>query len=460
MIKNKAFAEDKLKIFINVVIVCFLTLTACSKSQSSGDSNDAPSTTDNGTNDVPPDKSYLWLHHKGVHGALRITHKAVTSGSWPDQCKVDLDATNPADRDIKCITETAELDLMHVGMTLEFNVPEHVKCPYAITMSPYFMRFEPPHLTSPYITDGSVAQSIPPRFVYQEINEIAGTYSVSGFYNDPSSVSPVANTNIIVTSSDGANGYRCKFDYTGIRGGVNCCAGDYTLITKTTASDSTVTINRSSANWGGKPGACLSGPATTLQKVDIDTGFPAAYYWRKEEQGFTNLLLQKKSFQNPIELMSELGPFAETSPADPAFGKFEMKGILEDFYSSRYLANYFKTEPPAFNILTSSSTLLYGGYTGGSESFGRVDLSFHDPRYFTVICADANREVYARIQLQIREWNTYANLEKKTEPVNDEDDESGSEDFPGSGSDDYDKADFADWEDPLPEGRVYPGSAL
>ena len=120
--------------FITTILVLFSGLIACSKKASVSTSDF--SSNENTTGDIQPSKSYLWLHHKAVSGALRYTHKTVTSGSWPDLCKVDLDATSAADRDIMCVTETSELDLMFLGMNLEYNVPAHVKCPYVMTMAP------------------------------------------------------------------------------------------------------------------------------------------------------------------------------------------------------------------------------------------------------------------------------------------------------------------------------------
>lgn len=478
---NKIEMFTKCKLFICLFLSGIFIVLGCGKSNPSGGDGGSPSTTDdvNGSNDNPPEKNYLWIHHKSVTGSLRYTHKSVAVGSsWTEnKCQVDLDAASAAERDIMCITESAELDLMYLGLKLEFNVPEHSKCIYAITMSPYFMRYEPPHLVSPYDEDGTNLQKIPPRYVYEYSNESTGKYAVFGYYGDPGSpinengtptIAPTAvvNTNIALTSSEGVNGYRCKFDYSDLIGGSNCCSGDYIFISRSIASDGTDTIRRSNKSWGGNPANCLSGPALTLQKKNEWTDFPIDTYWRKKDESDALLFKEmnkfsSKKFQSPIEIMSDIKSYvADDTSEGPAFGKFEMNGIIENYGSTQYLANYFTTEPKPFEVLTGgeskndSSNIIYYGYHGGVSQGYQINLRWRDPRYFTVLCADSNREIYARIQLQVREWNTYDNLKKGVEQVSGEDDIVGAEtDFP-----EYGKGDFSDWND-LSVGS-YPGSGL
>ena len=290
--------------FITTILVLFSGLIACSKKASVSTSDF--SSNENTTGDIQPSKSYLWLHHKAVSGALRYTHKTVTSGSWPDLCKVDLDATSAADRDIMCVTETSELDLMFLGMNLEYNVPAHVKCPYVMTMAPYFFRYEPPRDT------GVATPPIEPANVVVVDNQVTGTWSATATYADGTT------PNTYFTAGSGE--YTCGFDYSKQKpAGPNCCEGYYNLQTNTTTTDGT-TITNTRVDWNGLRGNCLSGPAMTLHPISV-SGFPIPLIWRMKEQLET---------MSPLKIASDrTTDKISLSPLD-LFRKSEKSFILDE----------------------------------------------------------------------------------------------------------------------------------
>lgn len=425
--------------FLNIfALVLVLTFNfGCSKKADFG-SGDSGSGVDNGVGDAKPSNNFLWLHHKSVTGALRYTHKVVTSGSWPDQCKVDLDATDPADRDIMCNTESTELDLVHLGLTLEYNVPAHVKCPYVTTMAPFFFQYEPPR-------DDTI--HLEPVYVFVDDNQLTGTYSAAAYY-DSAGTTPNPN----FSYSKGA--YRCGFDYSSGKG-PNCCEGIYNETVKTTPSDgSAATFVSSEKTWGGDRSSCLNGPALKLNPSRFGkSSWPSPIVWRLKEQLDGNTTMSSKArFASPIELLGEFKSLAdEAVPATGKnFGSFEIGSLInESFGTSRYLATYYSSAQPA----TAFSDILK--YSPFKETYKLLG----DPRYYSILCTNYAYEVTARIRLSVREWNTYSALQAATEPTSNEDDNTDAEtDFP-----DYSNQDFLDWEDSagwMSGVNTYPGGSL
>jgi len=467
-----------------LAILCLLNITSCGKKSASSGTDTASSTTSGG--DVQPSSNYLWAHHKAVTGAVRYTHKAVTSGEWTDQCKVDLDATSASDRDIMCVTETAELDLMHLGINLEYNVPAHVKCPYLITMPPYFFRYEPPR------DDGTATPPIEPAYVDVTVNNVAGTYSATGYYSNHTTVNPYFTS--------GSGEYTCGFDYSkNIPAGPKCCQGKYTLVTTTIDPDPSdadpsrtkTKVVVSTGDWGGLHGSCLAGPALQLNPLYED-GFPMAVIWRMTEQAesLSSKSLKEKTFFSPIDAIKNFGDHLASSNiqsinfpnvngklnsfnkaqmksiktrdnVDPKlnFGSFEVDSLLKQkLGTTRFLANYTKgTTPRPFQDIIDYYSVEYPpGYN--------FLTNYLDPRYFNILCADTAKEITARIRVVIREWNTAAALKLATEPTADEDDATGNEtDFPQ-----FPNHDYYDWEDTYGLRRWngassatgYPGTSL
>lgn len=411
------------------IIFLFSGPMACSK-KSSVSSSDF-SSNENTTGDIQPSKSYLWLHHKAESGALRYTHKAVTSGTWPDLCKVDLEAADPAERDIMCITESTELDLMFLGMNLEYNVPAHAKCPYVITSAPYFFRYEPPRDT------GTANPPLEPANVTVTDNQVTGVWGATATYADGTTPNP------FFTSGSGE--YTCGFDYSKQKpAGPNCCQGYYNLRTITTTTDGTTTTN-SRVDWNGNRAYCLAGPAMTLNPPS-DSGFPMISIWRMKEQLETMSSLKISANRitsdislSPLDLFKDSEKRFILEEEKINFGNFEVSSLInQKFSTTRFLANYTTgtTPRPFTDILDYYSFEAPPGYDALAN--------YADPRYFTVLCTDKAHEVTARIRLQIREWNTEAALKLATEPTTaQEDDVVGDEtDFP-----EFPNHDFYDWED-------------
>ncbi|MEY4615661.1 MAG: hypothetical protein RJB66_621 [Pseudomonadota bacterium] len=389
--------------------------------------------------DTPPANNYLWLHHKAETGALRFTHQ---SGDWSKQCKVDLDSTNPAERDISCVVESTELDLMHIGMNIEYNVPAHIKCPYAATMAPYFFQYEPPRNDS---ADNPIPAKPHIEPIYVEYNQDtdAGTTSVAGYYD-----SGKVKANPYIEMIEG--GYTCSYNYAPY--GPNCCEGEYTELA-IVKSGGITTKTLSTKNWGGKHSNCLNGPAMSLNPLNAE-GWPAVLVWRMKEQVGSQFKNDNdNTFQSPLEILDGIKIKLADSTPTKNFGSFDVPSLItKGLGTTRYLATYKNgAVPRAFSdILNYYDSAYPPGYLWRAN--------YADPRYYTMLCADHAFEITARIKLQIREWNTYSELktavENLTEPSSSEDNKSGNEtDFPS-----FPNHDFYDWEDTSGWSSIFDGN--
>lgn len=441
---------------------------SCGKKDIVSSSDSGSTLPPNDAGDTQPPSNYLWLHHKAETGALRYSH---VKGDWSQSCKVDLDSTDPAKRDIECMTESTELDLMSIGLDLEYNVPAHAKCPYAITMAPYFFQYEPPRDDSGDIPAPAKPHT-EPSYVYVFVNtKFSYMSSAVGYYNtyheaypNPT-VTPIPVPPTPATSDDVANGikinpyfhstggsYSCGFDYTPY--GPNCCEGDY-IERRVTLSDPTTgafTDEQTTKSWGGDRSNCLSGPGIVTNPPRVGK-WPSIVVWRMQKQieqgakSVTDKALQKlRQKLGSVEVReaspktkTQFMPKADSSPTSLNFGSFNIPSLINSGYgTTRYISSFSPIgEPKAFTDVLN--------YFFRNDSSGKNPRkSYAHPSYFTVVCADYALEVTARIRLQVREWNTFAALQKAAEPTTArEDNVAGNEtDYP-----EFPNADFLDWED-------------
>jgi hypothetical protein len=422
------------QIYILFIVSCTFIFGCAKKNPEVTGSSNLSSNTDG---DLQPTANFMWVHHKAAPGVLRYTHKAVSSGPWTEQCKVDLDAVNGADRDIVCIADSTELDLMHTGINLQYNIPVNAKCPYVLTMTPYFFRYEPARYDS---DDSPVPEfpHLPPGYVEIVDDKVNGTYTVTAWYD-----SSKTKANPYFQQIPG--GYRCGFDYSYVEG-PNCCPGKYALKTTTITTETPAgETENSEGDWGGSATNCLAGPALKLNQGTGSNSWPSPKIWSMNAQGATQLKPKVlDSFQSPLTLIQKLDGLefkvAEEAPADgkEVFGNIEITSLFDDlFIHTRYVANYFTgTTPKAFSdILDYFDPEMPPGYLWKAR--------YADPRYYTFLCLDSGEEVTARIRVMVREWNSYDALKIATEPTAGEDNSYGTEsDFP-----EFPIHDHYDWND-------------
>jgi hypothetical protein len=115
------------------------------------------------------------------------------------------------------------------------------------------------------------------------------------------------------------------------------------------------------ASWSGDAGACLYGPAIETQSL-TSAGFPMPDIYYVKGEGKNDVY----------------------KPSSP----------IQKLASNVYLANYF--DPADHNS-------PFVGYPGA------LNITH---RYYELRCLDRAHELKARIRVQIRDWNTYAEWEK------------------------------------------------
>jgi hypothetical protein len=431
-----------------VLLASVMTLGACGKKAEKSTSNSSVVVDDDDGNGALPPENYFYVHHKAEQGILRYTHKDVAAGAWSDKCQIDLDSEDPAARDITCKTESTELDLMHAGLTLKYNVPDHPNCPYLMVMTPFYFRHQPPT---------SVASEQPPSLVTVTTDQGAGTVTVTS-----------DNGNVI---DYGGGAYGCRYDYSKVyEGGPDCCFGKYAEVAVTIPADpaNETTTTTTAKEWSGRVSSCLSGVGMEKQEL-TDDGWPMMTIYRLIEQSslldfkisgmgkevMSPIKVERKPTVRPLFSLassSALKNFAdETTPGGLLYGEISMEGIFKKKYgSTRYLSNYIADTsvaslPRAFSDIVN--------YFNPGNYYSRDG----EPYYYTFICLDQGKEVYSRIRLMVREWNTYSALKAAQEPTSGEDDTSGNEDFPNTPP--FPKADYTDWKDLMDAGYDYEYSA-
>jgi hypothetical protein len=411
---------------LNLLFMCIaLALAGCSGDSGSGDT--LTSTTAPTTGGVTPpaaavSKDYFYVNQKVVQGALRHIHK---SNDWNAACFVDLNDTVAANRDISCIFDATELDLMHLGVELEYNVPPFENCSYLTQDSSYFFKFPANEsdgtslipTTLEYVVDSTTGD------IFQDITYKA---TVNGtLYTGAAALAKVPIINGTPT---------CLYNYTVTQDDTsapNCCEGKYALNLGTFDGTAT-TYASSTGDWGGKTSSCLAGPAFATQ--DIKDGWPLRTIFRMSTQtnnfvanskNAKNLnfqstpkyirmtqseikkLLQEKKFRNSalgrsvnivgessIEPVSAFGIKATATTASN-FGSWKTGDKLYTLYgSSMWIANWM-----------DSATSSVRAFTDLTNYYGRPDTR---PNVWT--CYDDAYEHYASISVYIREWNLYSNL--------------------------------------------------
>lgn len=224
--------------------------------------------------------------------------------------------------------------------------------------------------------------------------------------NGPTTVFKTLNTDgsVLVSSSGGDSGGTvsnvggeavCGFNYGGLSpdsGRPNCCMGKYTLqvtdLNKPAGEQVTTTTGN---EWGGNIGSCLGGAG-------------------KDH-------LPNKTYNFPRTAVLRLG-------GTSGEGTYEIASPISlELGTNLHVANYLENPSSPPTALTAPTS-----------------FSFLPPNpYYTWTCLDEAEEIYARIRVSVREWNTVSEYLKKDAGNSNA---TGTEDYWGD-----DNNDRSDWED-------------
>lgn len=206
----------------------------------------------------------------------------------------------------------------------------------------------------------------------------------------------------------------CNFNYGAfIDGAPNCCLGKAVLTTNDNTK-SPVETTSTTIDWGGDPSNCIAGAA---REFDL---YPTT--------------------KMPAVMVTRLGGLA----AEANFtGEMAVTAPIQTFFKSNvHIANYYTgTQPIGFDNPASCTKC-------------NASAAIYTPnRYYTWWCYDEAQEVYARIRLQVREWNLASEFAKK---------QSGDWNLGRSTSEGvpwntFPNNDFADWADFTRTSYIGPG---
>lgn len=388
------------------------TLLACAKDDEG--SSDSASTDDDDEEEVvlpPPSDSLMYVEAKRSNTLEFITH---LSSDWNKRCTIDLSASL-AERDINCVVEAKELDLYMNDLKMLYNVPQHERCTY-LEIRPYWFWDREP---------GTGATAFAIRTL---------------------------TTGDIVLTNDGGGLVRivdgspsCVYDHSSNKGS-NCCTGEYTMTNVVDLEGGGTETQVSQGDWGGTAGACAVGPALQISGVAGDQAMPRYTIvplkpltgTPEDETGDGST--GTEGSPKILWPVPQAGPVTISSIITKAVARATGEIVIsspfsQDHGSNLYVANF--VENPASLPAALSKAM-----------FGRQPQLYYDFR-----CVNDAKEVYARIRLQVREWNLVSEFEKQ-----------GAGDPNTTGSEDeftdQPRNDFSDWKDFQDATISYPGTAL
>lgn len=400
--------------------ICFLALAliACGKDDKS--SSSSASTDPDPEEEVilpPPSDTLMYVEAKRTTALNFITH---VRSDWSKRCTIDLSASL-AERDIECTVEGAELDVFMNPINLLYNVPKHERCTH-LEVQPYWFWSSEPGIGA---TNFKIRTS--------EAGQVQLTDNSGG----------------LVRMVQGQP--TCIFDNSS-SGGANCCVGNYTVentIIDPSAPGGQI-IQNESGSWGGLLGACAAGPAVDISGTAGPQTLPR----------YTIIPLKGSLIEEPAE-----GGSKANSMVYPLDAKVEASAtpIVDLITQAVARATGSIVVPSPFskdygsNIFSSNYVDNIGARPGALMAAPTVGTSYGNsavPKpYYEFRCVNDAKEVYARIRLQVREWNLLSEFERGATGNSDN---TGAEDEFGE----FEKNDFRDWKDFKDGSREFPGEFL
>ncbi len=264
-------------------------------------------------------------------------------------------------QDVSCLVDIQEGDLSFHPLKFNFNSPPNF-CPY-VRLTPYFYwNYEP---------------GVGPSKVTFNILTTAGNSSVTScaVTTEAGIVAGCTGHDEVEIDTRDSGDVTCKYDKTANKG-PNCCFGSYEIERIITGDSPGVESDM--GEWGGSYEACLGGPGIHSWPDKSSEGWPL------------NLLYYGAAGINE---------------------EWEIKSPTTNKFGTNYsVANYYGDldhTHTGFVDLVTTSTLPYA-YEPIDDRDGSY-IPSTEPR-LKLECLDTAFEVKHRIQVSVREWNTYSNF--------------------------------------------------
>ncbi len=287
--------------------------------------------------------------------------------AFDTDCLVATDET--ATKDLTCTIDIQELDLNYHGLILNYNVPPAL-CKY-VRMTPY----------SYYNYESGKG----PSAISMDVNEVGDVKTVTACSVTTEGGVVAGCTGHLEVAFDTANvGFKCEYDKSST-GDPNCCFGNYTF-TKNLSGDRVATEIQT-LSWSGNYEKCVSGPA-----------------WN---------FISKAGFRLPFIQFSDAGGLNSTYEVTPAI----KINKAHNFTASNFYTG-ISAPGPATTIVHSHDGYVEPRVSTRPYAIDPVDDRDGSPMpsalfptlnpSYMMECLDTAKEVKHRIQVYIREWNTYS----------------------------------------------------
>lgn len=403
---------SRLKIQHWAVFILAVGLMACAKDEGSSDSSSLLDPDDEEEVVLPPPSdSLMYVEAKRTTSLNFITH---VRSDWSKRCTIDLSASL-AERDIECTVEGAELDIFMNPINLLYNIPKHERCTHLEVQPYWFWSHEP----------GQGATAFKIRTLESGAVQLTD--------NGGGKVRMVGSTP------------SCIYDYSS-GNGPNCCVGSYT-VENTIVDPGGDVVQNETGSWGGTIGACAIGPGPDISGRAGAQALPRyTIYPLKVTSDSSGTAGQSSVMSYPLD--AQIGKTTSiqdliTQAVTRSTGSIDVDSpFSKDYGSNVYSANYVE------NIGARPGALKAAPEVGASYGLAAIPKPYYEFR-----CVDDAKEVYARIRLQVREWNMMSEFEKG---------ELGNPDISGAETEfgEFDLNDFGDWKDFKDDSREFPGEFL
>ncbi|MBI3543237.1 MAG: hypothetical protein HY075_08200 [Deltaproteobacteria bacterium] len=353
--------------------------------------------------------------------------------------------------DLVCILDVAELDLYTSDLSLNFNSPQGM-CPYTV-VSPYTFYEDMPGNVSRggaiTIAYNTTQNAITLNTTVVTSSDACGPGSPNGAGINRCGLAIGGNISQAV-SLGLTNTPVCLYDYSQdvTAPGPNCCVGQYVTQAFETTTGVTTTAGGS---FGGHPGNCLAGPASTSQQKDANSnplntimttfvsGTNTVYKIDAPIKRVAPTVLSVANYWEPRDVTQSAVPVAPAVgnlafPPNDGVNWCDGLGVVTGFVPDHNGCGSVSAIPVPMNNnvqLINGSTIQNVNVrtrTGGAAptfsagAFANVVypgmFQTHAQPYYEFQCLDSAGDYLARIRVLIRSWDTVAGFTAATNPYN------------------------------------------
>lgn len=382
---NGSLKSTRIVILLLIAVFVFsscggsqMTLSSESESSSSSGTTTTPSDPTGQEDDpnVPAGYDVATEFFVTLDALTSYPHYVSQLNSYSDRCKI-TSGTTPA-QDIDCVVEAPELGFYYGGAEIALNVPAGM-CEYTRVTPYWYYNYEVG--IGPEEIEIETSVNAEGNVMGYRCGVDGGALGSCGEY-----------TEVAFETAEDTVTPRCIYDHSNDPDKPNCCRGTYDLVSTTITYDAsgtsttTTSFNRGVA-WGGNLKSCVGGQGKTNWTSYSKSGLPVAIIYETRSQD----KLEKYEINPPIDSPSgsniTIANYYTSTSTDPV--------VAVDEHTHTGFA--------PLNAMSS----VYPYYVAPISDRSGDAITSGSPTY-EFACLDDAYELKHRINLYLREWDTYA----------------------------------------------------